>query len=66
MKYCGSIDRVRNDLLSDKYKKTWRNLEVHYIFGKTGQGKTRYVMDLYQREGIIFVGLCAIGLDMLI
>ena len=52
MKYCGSIDRVRNDLLSDKYKKTWRNLEVHYIFGKTGQGKTRYVMEKYGYENV--------------
>ena len=52
MKYCNSIDRVRNDLLTDKYKKTWRDLEVHYIFGKSGTGKTRYVMEKYGYENV--------------
>lgn len=52
IKYCGSLDRVRNDLLTDKYKKTWRDLEVHYIFGKSGAGKTRYVMEKYGYENV--------------
>ncbi len=52
IKYCGSIDRVRNDLLSDKYKKTWRNLKVCYVFGKSGAGKTRYVMEKYGYENV--------------
>lgn len=45
MKYADNIDRVRNDLLSDKYKDEWRNLEVCYIHGQTGAGKTRTVME---------------------
>lgn len=32
---------------SYSYKDTWRELEVTYIFGKTGSGKTRSVMDKY-------------------
>ncbi len=52
IKYCGSIDRVRNDLLTDKYKKTWRNVETTYIHGKSGAGKTRYVMEKYGYENV--------------
>ena len=47
IKYASNIDRVRNDLLTDKYKNEWRDLEVTYIFGKTGKGKTRGVMETY-------------------
>ena len=47
MRFSGNIDRVRNDLLTDKYKNEWRDLEFTYIFGKTGKGKTRGVMEEY-------------------
>ena len=33
-----------------QFKSCWRNLEVTYIFGKTGSGKTRSVMDKYGYE----------------
>ncbi len=40
------LDKIRNIILIDKYKDTLRlNLEVVYIFGATGTGKTRYVME---------------------
>lgn len=39
------IDRCRLILRQEEYKNTWRDLEVTYIFGKTGAGKTRYVME---------------------
>lgn len=40
------LDKIRNTILIDKYKDTLRlNLEVVYIFGATGTGKTRYVME---------------------
>ena len=32
------------------FKSTWRTLEVTYIFGKTGSGKTRSVMEKYGYE----------------
>lgn len=47
MKYSGSIDRLRNDILTSDYKEQWRNIEVVYIQGATGTGKTRSVMDTY-------------------
>ncbi len=31
-------DRIRLTLNTEKYKKCWRDLEVTYIFGKTGAG----------------------------
>lgn len=40
------LDKIRNTILIDKYKDTLRlDLEVIYIFGATGTGKTRYVME---------------------
>lgn len=44
--YIDTIDRVRKMILTDKYKGTRRKeLRVHYIFGESETGKTRYVMD---------------------
>ena len=33
-----------------QFKNCWRELEVSYIFGRTGSGKTRGVMDAYGYE----------------
>ena len=47
MKYAGSIDRIRQDIMRDKFKDTWRDLDVTYIWGASGAGKTRGVMEKY-------------------
>lgn len=41
------IDRARQTILEDKHRDDWRQLEVTYIWGKTGSGKTRSVMEKY-------------------
>lgn len=41
------IERVRSMYRDAQFKDSWRDLEVTYIFGKTGSGKTRSVMDKY-------------------
>lgn len=41
------LDRVRQTILEEKYKNEWRNLEVVYVWGVTGSGKTRGIMDKY-------------------
>lgn len=41
------IEQARQTVLFDKYRDTWRELEVTYIWGDTGAGKTRSVMDTY-------------------
>lgn len=46
------IDRVRLTIKQEEYKNTWRNLEVVYIFGASGTGKSRYVMETYQYENV--------------
>ncbi len=40
------MDRYRQEYLEAK-NNNWRDVEVNYIWGKTGVGKTRYVMDKY-------------------
>lgn len=39
------LDKIRMTLLEEKYKNVWRNLEVVYIWGVTGTGKTKDVME---------------------
>ncbi len=46
------IERVRQMLLFNKYKNTFRHLDVTYIWGDSGTGKTRGVMDKYGYENV--------------
>lgn len=46
------IERTRQTYISEKYKNEFRKLEVTYIFGKTGTGKTRSVMEEYGYENV--------------
>ena len=39
------VEYVRQTLKAEEYRDKWRDLEVTYIWGKTGTGKTRFVMD---------------------
>lgn len=41
------VDRTRSMFRDKLFSESWRDLEVTYIFGKTGAGKTRSVMDEY-------------------
>lgn len=41
------IERIRQTFLEEKYKKEFRKIETLYVFGKTGTGKTRNVMEKY-------------------
>lgn len=41
------VERVRSMYRDAQFKDSWRELEITYIFGKTGSGKTRSVMDKY-------------------
>jgi len=44
------IERTRSIIRDSEFAKSWRDLEVTYIFGKTGVGKTRSVMETYGYE----------------
>jgi hypothetical protein len=41
------IERARQTIREDQYKDTFRQLEVTYIFGPTGTGKSRSVMEKF-------------------
>ena len=41
------IDTARQTLLEEQFKDTWRSLHVTYLWGDTGAGKTRSVMETY-------------------
>jgi hypothetical protein len=49
------IERARQIMKEEKYKSTFRELDVTYIFGSTGSGKTRGVMEQYGYENVFRV-----------
>jgi hypothetical protein len=46
------IEKVRQTVKEEKFKRVWRELDVTYIWGQTGTGKTRSVMDAYGYENV--------------
>lgn len=52
MFHIDKIERARQTIREDQYKDTFRQLEVSYIFGSTGTGKTRSVMEQYGYENV--------------
>lgn len=46
------IERARQVITENKFKSTFRELEVTYITGKTASGKTRGVMEKYGYENV--------------
>lgn len=46
------IERARQTLLQEKQKNLFRQLEVSYIYGDTGVGKTRNVMEQYGYQNV--------------
>lgn len=49
------IDKARKVYLEEQFKNTWRNLDVTYIWGATGTGKTRGVKDTYGYSNVYTV-----------
>lgn len=47
MLHLDRIEKARKTCLEEQYKNVWRNLEVTYIWGATGAGKTRGVKEQY-------------------
>lgn len=46
------IEQARQTLLEEQYKDRWRDLEVTYLWGDTGAGKTRSVMEAYHYSNV--------------
>jgi hypothetical protein len=46
------VERVRQTLQAERHKNEFRKLEVTYIWGETGAGKTRSVMEKYGYENV--------------
>lgn len=49
------IERARQTVLEERFKNEWRDLTVAYIYGTTGAGKTRSVMDKYGYSNVFRV-----------
>ena len=49
------IDRCRLILKQEQYKNTWRNIDATFIYGKTGAGKSRFVMEKHGYENVFRV-----------
>lgn len=49
------IEQTRQTLLEEQHKDTWRDLDVTYIWGESGAGKTRSVMEQYGYSNVFRV-----------
>jgi len=49
------VEHVRQTLRADEYRDRWRDITTVYIFGDTGLGKTRSVMDEYGYSNVYAV-----------
>jgi len=49
------VEHVRQTLRADEYRDRWRDITTVYIFGNTGLGKTRSVMDEFGYSGVYAV-----------
>lgn len=49
------IERARQSIRYEDYKEKWRDLQVTYIWGDTGSGKTRSVMEKYGYSNVFRV-----------
>lgn len=47
LKIMDKVERARSLYRDAQFASTWRDVKVTYIFGKTGSGKTRSVMEAY-------------------
>lgn len=47
IRYLDKMDKVRKTILSENAKNNWRDIDVTYIWGVTGSGKTRSIMEKY-------------------
>ena len=46
------IDKIRQTIVSENYKSVWRFLDVTYIYGPTGIGKSKGVIDIHGYENV--------------
>jgi len=51
-RYYKNIQFMRQQYLEEKFKNTFRGLEVTYIHGSAGVGKTKFVMEKYGYENV--------------
>lgn len=52
IKYHRNFKSVRQEILEEKYASTLRDVEVTYIYGDPGTGKTRYVLEKHSIENV--------------
>lgn len=52
MRYRSTLEQVRQELIAEQFRNTFRTLQTTYIYGATGLGKTRFVMEKYGYENV--------------
>lgn len=52
MRYRSTLEQVRQELIAEQFRDTFRILETTYIYGATGLGKTKLIMERYGYENV--------------
>lgn len=51
-KYMNKIKQYQQEILQEEFKNKWRDLTVVYVYGLTGIGKTRTIMEHYGYDNV--------------
>ena len=52
MRFRTTLEQIRQELIAERFRDTFRILETTYIYGATGLGKTKFVMEKYGYENV--------------
>lgn len=52
MLHLEKIQQVRRVIYGEKYRNTWRQINVEYIYGETGTGKSRTVLETHGYDNV--------------
>lgn len=52
MRYRSTLEQVRQELIAEQFRTVFRTLETVYIFGASGLGKTRLVMEKFGYKNV--------------
>lgn len=55
MLHMDKVERARQVIRQESFKDTWRDVEVTYVYGDTGSGKTRGIMEQYGYSNVFRV-----------
>ena len=62
VRYSNAVEKIQQEYMEERVGSIFRNLEVVYIHGSTGVGKTRYVMEKHGYQNVFHISSYGYGM----